>query len=100
MMGIPQPRGVAFEDRMATVEFRVSPSPHITVDGDQCRGCSTRECVTACPAGLFVPMADGSVSFSHEQCFECGACYLVCNKEGAVRWHYPEGGKGVVLRRG
>ena len=41
---------MSFEDRMATVEFRVAPDAHIVVDGDACRGCTTRECVTACPA--------------------------------------------------
>ena len=89
----------SFEDRMSTVEFRVAPEPHIVVDGDQCRGCTTRECVTACPANLFVPMADGGILFNYEQCFECGTCYMVCNRKGAITWHYPEGGHGVVYRR-
>ncbi|MEO5679586.1 MAG: 4Fe-4S dicluster domain-containing protein [Acidimicrobiales bacterium] len=90
---------VGFEDRMATVEFRVAPTAHITVDGDACRGCTTRACVTVCPANLFVPTADGGILFSYEQCFECGACALVCNTGGAITWTYPEGGHGVVLRR-
>lgn len=89
---------VAFEDRMATVEFRVAAEAHITVDGDSCRGCTTRECVTACPANLFVPTADGGVLFNYEQCFECGTCYLVCNTAGAISWRYPEGGQGVVFK--
>ena len=72
---------------------------HITVDGDSCRGCTTRACVTACPANLFVPTSDGGILFSYEQCFECGTCYLVCNTEGAITWTYPEGGHGVVFRR-
>jgi len=84
--------GVAFEDRMATVAFRV-------VDGDRCHGCTTRACVGACPAALFVPTADGGILFSYEQCFECGACYLVCDTEGAITWRYPEGGFGVAFRR-
>jgi ferredoxin like protein len=90
---------VSFEDRMATVEFVVSPEAHIVVDGDQCRGCTTRECVTACPANLFVPTADGGILFNYEQCFECGTCYMVCNRAGAITWRYPEGGHGVVFRR-
>ena len=90
---------VSFEDRMATVDFRVSPRPHIVVDGDRCRGCSTRECVRACPANLFVPTSDGGILFNYEQCFECGTCYLVCNTAGAITWTYPEGGHGVVFRR-
>ncbi len=89
----------SFEDRMATVEFRVAPNAHIVVDGDRCRGCTTRECVTACPANLFVPTSDGGILFNYEQCFECGTCYLVCNTQGAITWTYPEGGHGVVFHR-
>jgi ferredoxin like protein len=91
---------VGFEERMATVEFRVSPRAHIVVNRDSCRGCSTKACVTACPAGLFVTTADGGVVFNYEQCFECGTCYLVCDIEGAISWSYPDGGCGVVYARG
>ena len=84
---------------MATTEFRISPDPHIVVDGDACNGCSTRECVAACPAGLFVPVSGGGILFSYEQCFECGTCYMVCNTKGAITWKYPEGGAGVVYMR-
>lgn len=90
---------VSFEDRMETVEFRVSATPHIRVEEDSCRGCTTRACVTACPAGLFVPTADGGILFNYEQCFECGTCYLVCNTAGALFWSYPDGGHGVVFHR-
>jgi ferredoxin like protein len=89
---------LAFEDRMATVHFRVAPEAHIVVDNEVCRECSTRDCVHACPANLFVPRADGGVLFNYEQCFECGTCYMVCNREGAISWQYPEGGHGVVFR--
>jgi len=89
---------VSFEDRMGTVEFRVGSRAHITVDGDSCRGCTTKACVTACPADLFVPVSDGGIVFNYEQCFECGTCYLVCNTEGAITWSYPEGGFGVIFR--
>ena len=34
-----------------------------------------------------------------KNCFECGTCYLVCNKEGAISWTYPEGGFGIVFHR-
>ena len=90
---------VSFEDRMATVDFRVSSTAHITVDNDVCRECPAQACVTACPANLFVPTSDGGILFNHEQCFECGTCYLVCNGEGAISWSYPEGGHGVVFKR-
>jgi ferredoxin like protein len=90
---------ISFEDRMDTVEFRVAERAHITVDGDACNGCTTKACVVACPANLFVPTADGGILFNYEQCFECGTCYMVCNTEGAITWDYPEGGHGVVFRQ-
>ena len=57
--------GLSFEDRMATVEFRVAARPHITVDSDVCRSCTTKACVHACPAQLFVPTSDGGVLFNY-----------------------------------
>jgi ferredoxin like protein len=91
---------VSFEDRMATVEFRVGERAHITVDSQVCRSCTTEDCVTVCPAGLFTPVSGGGVLFNYEQCFECGACYQVCNSAGAITWTYPDGGEGVVFRHG
>jgi len=93
-------RDVSFEDRMATVVFRVAATPHITIDGDACRGCTTRACLVACPAGLFVATSDGGMLFNYEQCFECGTCYLVCDESGAITWEYPVGGYGVAFRKG
>jgi ferredoxin like protein len=85
---------------METVDFRISHTAHITVDGEVCKDCSTRACITACPAKLFVTTADGGILFNYEQCFECGTCYMVCNSEGALTWSYPDGGQGVVFRKG
>ncbi|MEY4172842.1 MAG: hypothetical protein RI900_7 [Actinomycetota bacterium] len=90
---------ITFQERMDTAEFRVHHRAHIEVDGSVCRDCSTRHCVIACPANLFVPTSDGGIVFNYEQCFECGTCYMVCNREGAISWSYPEGGHGVVFRR-
>ncbi len=91
---------LSFDERMATVEFRVSDRAHIEVDSDVCRSCTTKACVTACPANLFAPTSDGGILFNYEQCFECGTCYMVCNSEGALTWTYPDGGHGVVFRNG
>ena len=69
---------------------------HIVVDGAACADCSTRECVVACPANLFVPTSDGGIVFNYEQCFECGTCYMVCNKRRRHQLELPRG----RLRRG
>jgi len=88
-----------FDDVIATTRFDVHERAHIVVDTAVCRDCSTRSCVVARPARLFVTTADGGILFNYEQCFECGTCYLVCNEEGAISWSYPDGGFGVVFRR-
>ena len=91
---------IAFDDRMARVDFRLAERAHITVDTAVCQSCTTRACVHACPAALFTPTEQGGIQFSHEQCFECGTCYQVCDREGAIAWTYPDGGRGVVFRKG
>ncbi len=90
---------LSFEDLIGSTRFDVHERAHITVDDTICADCSTRECIVACPANLFVPTSDGGILFNYEQCFECGTCYLLCNKEGAITWTYPEGGYGVVFKR-
>jgi ferredoxin like protein len=105
-MGVPNDMNearydeIGFEERMATVVFDVAAEAHIVVDGDVCQGCTTKACVSVCPANLFVPLSSGGILFNYEQCFECGSCYLVSNEEGAISWRYPEGGRGVALRHG
>jgi ferredoxin like protein len=94
--GMPVP----LPELMATVEFRVGPRPHITVDAGVCRSCISQACVIACPAGLFSPVSGGGILFSYEQCFECGTCYQICERPGAISWSYPDGGDGVVFRHG
>ena len=85
---------------MDTVEFRVSPRAHIVVDGDQCRGCSTRACVVACPANLFVP--DGRRRHPLQLRAVLRVRHLLPRLQhggGAISWTYPEGGRGVVFKR-
>jgi ferredoxin like protein len=86
------------DEKMSTARFRIDDKPHIVVDAGICRDCAVRSCVYACPANLFVPLDDGGILFNYEQCFECGTCYIACNREGAIQWSYPRGGFGVTFR--
>ena len=91
--------GTTHEEKMRTVRFRVDEGKaHIQVNSEICRECTLNACVYVCPAKLFVPLADGRILFNYEQCFECGACYIACNREGAIQWSYPKGGFGVTFR--
>lgn len=87
-----------FEEKIATPRFKVDEIPHIIVHAEVCEGCSVRACVYVCPANLFVPLDDGGILFNYEECFECGTCYIACNREGAIEWSYPRGGYGVTFR--
>jgi ferredoxin like protein len=86
------------EEKMRTVAFNVDDQPHIKVHAEVCRDCAVRACVYVCPANLFTPLDDGGILFNYEECFECGACYVACNKQGAIEWSYPRGGYGVTFR--
>ena len=86
------------EEKLSTVRFKVDREPHITVDSTVCKDCILRACLTVCPASLFELLSDGSIGFNHDECLECGACYLVCNEEGAISWSHPRGGFGVAFR--
>lgn len=89
---------LTLEEKMRTVRFKVDDEPHIKVNPDACTVCSIQGCVFVCPANLFTPLADGRISFNYEECFECGACYIVCNQHHAIQWSYPRGGFGVTFR--
>ena len=89
---------LTLEERMRTVRFRVDTEPHIRVHAEICDDCTVRSCIYVCPANLFTPLDDGGILFNYEECFECGACYIVCNREGAIEWSYPRGGYGVTFR--
>ena len=53
---------------MSTVEFRIDEDRPTSPSTTPCRDCSVC-CITACPADLFVPTADGGILFNYEQCF-------------------------------
>lgn len=55
--------------------------------------------VQVCPAGVYAEESDGTISVEYAACLECGTCLAVA-APGALKWHYPEGGMGVVFREG
>ncbi len=93
-----EPTFEGVDERISKTRFRVDSRAHITVNNAVCKDCSTQACVYACPANLFTPLSDGTILFNYEQCFECGTCYVACNREGAITWTYPRGGFGVSFR--
>lgn len=86
------------DDLFDLVSYRVHPEAHIRVNQDACQGCIHRACTFACPARCYTWSEErGRVDFAYEACLECGTCLLLC-EQGALDWHYPEGGHGVRFR--
>lgn len=55
--------------------------------------------VRVCPARVFSHNPDGTVGVEYAACFECGTC-LAALPTGALTWHYPESGMGIIFREG
>jgi ferredoxin like protein len=89
-------QSVPIEERLELVRFKVDKTPHIRLNRENCVGCDTTACVYVCPAGLF-ELLGGEMHFSYEHCFECGTCYVACDRK-AIEWEYPRGGWGVSFR--
>ena len=89
---------VRLDERLATLNFRLDPEPHIVIRQDLCLTCVGRPCTVVCPAGLYE--WDGAqIVHSCEGCLECGSCRVICPLE-AIEWCYPLGGYGVCYRWG
>ena len=73
---------------------------HIEVDQAAVRKAGIGELlVRVCPAHVYSRARDGSIVVQHAACLECGACLAVAPL-GSLRWHYPQGGFGVMYREG
>ncbi len=90
---------MSFDEKVKVNAYILHSKPHIEVNSEKCRSCSTKPCVKLCPAGCYRLSPSGEVMFSHDACLECGTCRLVCPHR-AVRWSYPEAGYGIWYRFG
>ncbi len=96
--GTPPP-AMTVEDRLALVSFEHDEEPFITVETDLCRTCKEKPCLYVCPAQVY-RWENGELVYNAEGCMELGACLVVCHSigNGAIRWSYPRGSKGIHYR--
>jgi ferredoxin like protein len=86
----------SLNEKLGLVRFVIDAEPHIRINRDVCARCRDRACTRVCPAECFT--LDGErLTFSHQNCLECGACRISC-QNGALDWSYPKGGYGVCFR--
>lgn len=91
----------SLEDRLYTVKYDDPGDSHLDVQvpGICAERCRDKDCVKACPAGVWRERDDGTPAIAYENCLECGTCRIVCEL-GNVIWSYPENGSGVTYKSG
>lgn len=71
---------------------------HITIDPDICATCPHEMCMRGCPSQCFEVVND-RMTFTYEDCVECGTCDIVCTP-GSVVWRHPRASFGVNYKYG
>lgn len=97
----PVEKDLTTDDRLALLTFDADEEPFIVVETQLCRTCALKPCLSVCPAQVY-RWEDGQLLYNVEGCIELGACTVVCDRlgNGAIRWSYPQGGKGVEFAYG
>ncbi len=83
--------------RFPGVEWVKAAADFVSVDDERCNGCG--DCMKVCLAGCFTVENKKARVRSLDECMECGSCWYICDRE-AVRFSWPEGGKGFRTRFG
>lgn len=88
-------------ERLAKDLYNVDEgNPHIEVNQEIAKATGTGKLlVKVCPAHVYSEEEDGTISVEYAACLECGTCLAVA-APGALKWHYPAGGMGIVYREG
>ena len=99
--GNPTPEMLSIADKLGLLSFDLDTEPFITVDTKICKKCEKKPCLYVCPASVY-RLEENELIYNTEGCIEMGMCTIVCDKigEGAIKWDYPRGGKGVTFKYG
>ena len=88
------------DDKLFTVKYRSCEQTHLIVDSKKCQTCVDKPCLHICPANVYTWDDEKSeLMVAHENCLECGACRIFCEKN-AIDWSYPPSGYGVTFKYG
>ncbi len=88
----------SIQDKLATIKYNCDSETHLILNQEKCVNCKEKTCTFICPANVYSSDgASGKIVVQYENCLECGACRISC-PNGAIEWHYPKAGHGVVLK--
>ncbi len=88
------------EEKLGLITYDIDNISHIEVkDLEVCKKCKAKWCTHLCPAKVYEPKDDGTITFNYENCIECGAAPYIC-PYGNIKWIPPRGGKGIIYKYG
>ena len=88
------------EDKLGKNKYKPDSKTHLEVCQKDCRECQERSCEVVCPAKVYeFDTASGEMKVNYENCLECGACRIACDKQ-SLRWKYPDAGYGITFKQG
>ena len=91
---------MSIDDKLALNIFHTNEvEPHIKADLTCTDMEEIKKLLLACPAACY-KYIDGTFSFSHLGCLECGTCRVLSGGKIVQEWNHPQGGEGVTFRQG
>ena len=91
---------LSIDDKLALNIFHPNEEePHIIADLSCTDMAEIKKLLLACPDSCY-KYIDGTFSFDHVGCLECGTCRVLCGKTIVKEWNHPQGGEGVIFRQG
>lgn len=90
----------SIDDKLYKVKYVSDEISHLNPNSYKCSECKSRICTIICPAKVYEwDIENDCLIVNHENCLECGACRIACEKK-SIEWAYPKSGKGVVFKYG
>jgi len=90
----------SIDEKLFTVKNKCDEKSHLIADLAKCINCKDKVCLTVCPANVYSwNDKDNILEIAFENCLECGACRIACEKR-AIEWHYPQSGCGITYKHG
>ena len=87
-------------DKLSKVKYKNDSETHLKVCQKDCQTCKNRSCEIVCPANVYeYDEQKGEMKVAFENCLECGACRIACDKKTLI-WDYPKQGFGVTIKKG
>ena len=87
-------------EKLAVLKYNKDKESHLSVDDDICMRCKEKDCTFICPANVYEWNPQKCMlTIRYENCLECGACRIACDK-GNINWKHPRAGYGVKFKNG